>query len=87
MYVRVKFLGLYPILLSGVKTMGLDLSQFQGELNGMAIKLAVLIIVPTVFALIVKFILVSIKIPNYFAYIISIAVFGVCFYKLVLMLL
>lgn len=67
--------------------MDLDFSPFQGALNGMALTLAVLIIAPTVIALIVKFILVSIKVPNYLAYLISVVVFGACMYKLIGILL
>jgi hypothetical protein len=61
----------------------IDFSPLQTTANEMAIKLAILLGTPFIIALVVKFILVKIRVPNYLANIISTGIFLLTAYKMI----
>ncbi|MGE6261324.1 hypothetical protein ACQKCU_26240 [Heyndrickxia sporothermodurans] len=61
----------------------IDFSPFKRQMNHMAFQLAFIIFVPLAAVLIVKWILVKIKLPNYIASVISILILLFVFFKMI----
>ncbi|WP_440705920.1 hypothetical protein [Heyndrickxia oleronia] len=59
----------------------IDFSPLKGQMNHMVIQIALIIVIPLVAGLIVKWILRKFKIPNGIANIISVLVLLVLFYR------
>lgn len=65
----------------------IDFSPIQDTANEMAIKLAIILVVPLITGLIAKFVLVKIRVPNYPANLISVAVLLFVFFKMITIVL
>jgi hypothetical protein len=65
----------------------IDFSPFQGQMNHMAFQLALLLFVPLIAGLVVKFVLRSIRLSNKISNIFAICVFWFVFYKMIFIVL
>lgn len=65
----------------------IDFSPLKGTIDGMAMKLAMILFVPLLTGLICKYLLRSIKIPNSISNLLSVALMLFVFYKTLLTLL
>jgi len=68
-------------------SMNIDFSPLQGTMNHMAMQLAIILVVPLVVGLIVKWLLLSFKIPFRIANFGAVLAFLFAFYKTVLVVL
>lgn len=67
--------------------MKIDFSSLKGTMDHMALQLAIILFVPLVVGLIVKFVLRSIKLPNSIANFLAVLVLLFVFYKTILFVL